>query len=190
MIEPSNEEHTAFEVLSKIDVSKFIEKKGNLSYLSWSHAWNELLKNFPDSTYRVYENVDGFNYHHDSKTAWVKTGVIVQGVEHIEYLPVMDFRNKSIKVADITSMDVNKAIQRSLTKAIGRHGLGLYIYSGEDLPSDDGGSDDKRDAYIAEFKELAKMSDNEKAKETAKDIESFKTDQIKMFILKLKKEGK
>ena len=65
---------------------------------------------------------------------WVKTGVTVNNIEHIEYLPVMDFKNKSIPVENVTSFDVNKTIQRSLTKACARHGLGLYIYAGEDLP--------------------------------------------------------
>jgi hypothetical protein len=64
----------------------------------------------------------------------VKTGVTIEGLEHIEYLPVMDYRNVSIPLDKITSMDMNKAIQRSLTKAAARHGLGLYIYAGEDLP--------------------------------------------------------
>ena len=66
--------------------------------------------------------------------SWVKTGVTIEGMEHIEYLPVMDNRNNSIPADKVTSMDVNKAIQRSLTKAAARHGLGLYIYAGEDLP--------------------------------------------------------
>mgnify|MGYP003114317118 FL=1 len=67
-------------------------------------------------------------------TAWVKTGVTIEGVEHIEYLPVMNNYNKSIPLEEITSFNVNSSIQRSLTKAIARHGLGLYIYAGEDLP--------------------------------------------------------
>lgn len=66
----------------------------------------------------------------------MKTGVTVNGVEHIEYLPVMDFKNRSIPLESVTSFDVNKAIQRSLTKAVARHGLGLYIYAGEDLPEE------------------------------------------------------
>ena len=74
-------------------------------------------------------------YHRDHRSAWVKTGVSIQGIEHIEYLPVMDFRNNSIPLEKIQSTDVNKAIQRSLTKALARHGLGLYVYAGEDLPS-------------------------------------------------------
>ena len=55
-------------------------------------------------------------------------------IEHVEYLPIMDFNNRSIPLEKVTSMDVNNAIQRSLTKACARHGLGLYIYAGEDLP--------------------------------------------------------
>jgi hypothetical protein len=60
--------------------------------------------------------------------------VTVEGIEHIEYLPIMDYRNASIPVDKVVSTDVNKTIQRSLTKAVARHGLGLYIYAGEDIP--------------------------------------------------------
>ena len=90
-----------------------------------------------DAYYTIYENRDGLNYHTDGRTCWVKTGVTINGLEHIEYLPVMDFRNASISYDKVTSFDVNKAIQRSLTKAVARHGLGLYIYAGEDLPEDE-----------------------------------------------------
>lgn len=123
-----------FSKLNSINVNDKVEKKNGLSYLSWSYAWGELKKIFPDSTYKVYENSEGMNYFTDGKTCWVKTGVTVQGIEHIEYLPVMDYKNRSILQSEVTSFDVNKAIQRSLTKAVARHGLGLYIYAGEDLP--------------------------------------------------------
>lgn len=125
---------SAFDVLSKINVNDRTEKKNGLTYLSWAWAWGELLKAYPDSTYTIYENKDGLFYHTDGKTCWVKTGVTVEGKEYVEYLPVMDYKNKSIPVENVTSFDVNKAIQRSLTKAVARHGLGLYIYAGEDLP--------------------------------------------------------
>ena len=126
-----------FNKLNSINVNGKTEKKGNLTYLSWAWAWGEVKKLFPDAVYTIYENADGWNYHTDGRTCWVKTGVTVNGIEHIEYLPVMDNRNVSIMVDKVTSFDVNKAIQRSLTKAIGRHGLGLYIYAGEDLPEAD-----------------------------------------------------
>lgn len=123
-----------FKALNDINVNDKTEKKNGLTYLSWAWAWGEVKKLFPDATYTIYENKDGWNYHTDGKTCWVKTGVTVNGLEHIEYLPVMDYKNRSIPADAVTSFDVNKAIQRSLTKAVARHGLGLYIYAGEDLP--------------------------------------------------------
>ena len=125
-----------FKVLNAINVNEHTERKGNLTYLSWAWAWQTLKQIYPFSFYTIYESADGLFYHTDGRTCWVKTGVTVNGLEHIEYLPVMDMRNKSIALEDVTSTDVNKAIQRSLTKAVARHGLGLYIYAGEDLPDD------------------------------------------------------
>ena len=128
---------SVFEVLNAINVNEHTEKKNNLTYLSWAWAWAEVKKHYPDAYYTIYENRDGLNYHTDGRTCWVKTGVTINGLEHIEYLPVMDFRNASISYDKVTSFDVNKAIQRSLTKAVARHGLGLYIYAGEDLPEEE-----------------------------------------------------
>ena len=123
-----------FNTLNGINVNGKTEQKNGLTYLSWAWAWGEVKKLFPDATYTIYENEAGWNYHTDGRTCWVKTGVTVNGIEHVEYLPVMDFKNRSIAADSVTSFDVNKAIQRSLTKAVARHGLGLYIYAGEDLP--------------------------------------------------------
>lgn len=132
------EELNYFQKLNNINVSDKTEKKNELTYLSWAWAWAEVKKLFPDANYTIYESTlpSGYtvNYYTDGRTAWVKTGVTINGIEHIEELPVMDFRNKSIILDIMTSFDVNKAIQRSLTKACARHGLGLYIYAGEDLP--------------------------------------------------------
>ena len=127
---------SVFATLSKINVNEHTEKKNGLTYLSWAWAWGEVKKAYPTATYTVYEK-DGICYFTDGKTAWVKTGVTIEGLEHIEYLPIMDYNNRSIPLEKVTSFDVNKAIQRSLTKACARHGLGLYIYAGEDLPEGD-----------------------------------------------------
>jgi hypothetical protein len=123
-----------FKVLNDINVNGHTEKKNGLTYLSWAWAWAEVKKLYPDANYNIYKDESGCLYHNDGKTCWVETGVTINGVEHIEYLPVMDNRNRSIPLANVTSFDANKAIQRSLTKACARHGLGLYIYAGEDLP--------------------------------------------------------
>ena len=137
-------EKNYFEILNSVDCNGKTEQKNGLTYLSWAYAWAELKKRFPDATYTVYENEKGWNYFTDESTCWVKTGVTVNGIEHIEYLPVMDFKNKSIPLGSVTSFEVNKAIQRSLTKAIARHGLGLYIYAGEDLPDEADGKSEVR----------------------------------------------
>jgi hypothetical protein len=126
-----------FVELYQVNVNDKVEKKNGLSYVSWPYAWAEVKKRHPDATFTIYEREgqDGpVNYFTDGRTCWVKTGLTINGIEHIEFLPVMDFKNRSILLDNITSMDVNKAIQRSLTKAAARHGLGLYIYAGEDLP--------------------------------------------------------
>lgn len=128
------ENKSVFSVLNAINCNEHVEKKNGLSYLSWAWAWQITKQNFPDANYTIYENPDGWNYFTDGRTCWVKTGVTINGQEHIEDLPVMDFKNRSILLENVTSFDVNKAIQRSLTKALARHGLGLYIYAGEDLP--------------------------------------------------------
>ncbi len=162
---------SVFDTLNEINVNEHTEKKNNLTYLSWAWAWAEVKKKYPLATYTIYENKDGWNYHTDGKTAWVKTGVTIEGLEYIEYLPVMDYKNQSIPLERITSFDVNKAIQRSLTKAVARHGLGLYIYAGEDLPetaSDDGkptnspSADDLREKarLVAKCTELGITLDN------------------------------
>lgn len=150
-----------FAKLNAINVNGKTEQKNGLTYLSWSWAWQEIKKVDPEANYTIYENADGWFYHTDGKTAWVKTGVTVGGVEHIEYLPVMDFKNKSIPVDNITSFDVNKAIQRSLTKACARHGLGLYIYAGEDLPEAERGDDE---TLRAEVKKLIQETNTDTIK--------------------------
>ena len=129
---------SVFGKLAAVNCNEHIEKKNNgkveLSYLSWAWAWHYIKSRYPNAYYTIYERQDGVPYWTDGRTAWVKTGVTIEGMEHIEYLPIMDYRNVSIPLEKITSMDMNKAIQRSLTKAAARHGLGLYIYAGEDIP--------------------------------------------------------
>ena len=131
---------SVFETLNKINVNDKAEQKNGLTYLSWAWAWGEVKKAFTEATFTIYERETQYgpvNYFTDGRTCWVKTGLTIDGLEHIEELPVMDFRNQAISLERVTSTDVNKAIQRSLTKAAARHGLGLYIYAGEDLPEEE-----------------------------------------------------
>lgn len=154
------QEKSLFERLYAVNVNDKVEKKNGLSYVSWPMAWAEVKKAVPDATFTIYERETQYgpvNYFTDGKTCWVKTGITLEGLEHIEMLPVMDFRNQAIPLERVTSMDVNKAIQRSLTKAAARHGLGLYIYAGEDLPEDESDAMKKKaEAQDAENKKIDK----------------------------------
>lgn len=125
---------SVFDVLYSTDVNKHVKPKGRLKYLSWAWAWAYVKLKYPDASYTVYEDSNGNLYHTDGRTCWVKTGVTINNQEYIEYLPIMDMHNQSIPVDKVTSFDANRAVQRSITKACARHGLGLYIYAGEDLP--------------------------------------------------------
>jgi hypothetical protein len=126
---------SVYETLSAISVREKIERKGNLDYLSWANAWAMLKAVYPNAQRKVYEHDHtGFNYFTDGKSAYVKVGIIVNELEHIDYLPVMDFRNNAIPIEKVTAMDVNKTIQRSTAKAIAMHGLGLSLWTGEDIP--------------------------------------------------------
>lgn len=165
-----------FEELVRVNVNDKVEKKNGLSYLSWAFAWSELKKRHPDATYTIYENENGWNYHTDGKTCWVKTGVTVNGIEHIEYLPVMDFKNKSIPLANITSFEVNKTIQRSLTKAVARHGLGLYVYAGEDLPEESDGKNPVKEAPKAKASAPKPAGDDYDAMAPRKALVAFCND--------------
>jgi len=118
--------------LLKINVNDHTERKGNLTYLSWAWAWAEVLKIDPLAVWTAYET-DGLPvvYLKDD-TAMVRVGVTINGNHKSCVLPVMDNRNRAIQNPD--AFAINTAIMRCLAKAIAMHGLGLYIYAGEDLP--------------------------------------------------------
>lgn len=129
--------------LLQINVSGHTEKKNGLTYLSWAWAWAEVLKIDPLARWHAVEYSDERGcarpcmYLADG-TAMVKTEVTIKGETKVCLLPVMDHRNKAIKNPD--AFAINTAIMRCMTKAISMHGLGLYIYAGEDLPMTDGDS--------------------------------------------------
>ena len=128
---------SVFATLQEVAIKSKVEQKGNLDYISWANAWQMLKEKFPEAQRKVYEHDHtGLNYFTDGKTAYVKVGIIVEGLEHIDYLPIMDFRNNPVSVDKLTCTEVNKAIQRSTAKAIAMHGLGIQLWTGEDLPAD------------------------------------------------------
>ena len=134
---------TVFERLSAINVNDHVEKKDNLTYLSWAWAWSKTKTECPDATYKIleteYDEALGFMCH---------TNVTIEGETLEMWLPVMDGANKSMKKAEYsyssrygdkkveaaTTFDINKTIMRCLVKNLAMFGLGIYIYAGEDLP--------------------------------------------------------
>ena len=119
------------ENLLALNVNDHTEKKNNLTYLSWAWAWAEALKADPQATFKV-ELFDGKCYMDVNGTGMVWVTVTIFGKPMTCMLPVMDYRNKPIPNPD--AFAVNTAIMRCMTKALSLHGLGLYIYAGEDLP--------------------------------------------------------
>jgi hypothetical protein len=137
---------TTFEKLSAVNVNKYVEKKNNLTYLSWAYAWAETKKHCPDARYEIldteYDDAIGFMCH---------TQVTIEGETLSMWLPVMDSKNQAMKkqmysyttrygekqVAQATTTDINKTIMRCLTKNLAMFGLGIYIYAGEDMPMED-----------------------------------------------------
>lgn len=121
-----------WKTLSAIDCGQHIEKKGNLSYLSWSWAWSTLMAHYPASEFQIHAD----EIHADGSVT-VHCAVTVEGLTRKMWLPVMDHKNNSIKNPD--SRKISDAKMRCLVKCIALFGLGLYIYAGEDLPhiSDD-----------------------------------------------------
>ena len=121
--------------LSKIDVSDKVEKKMNLSYLSWAWAWGTMMDNYPDAQYNFYENQEtGVPYVTlPDGTAEVRCRVTIGSLAREMWLPVMDFKNNA--VANPSAREVSDTKMRCLVKTLGMWGLGLYIYAGQDLPS-------------------------------------------------------
>jgi len=121
--------------LLKVNVNEHTEKKNNLTYLSWAWAWAEALKADSTATFDV-QSFEGKPYMDVNGTGMVWVTVTMFGQPRTCMLPVMDYKNKPILNPD--AFAVNTAIMRCMTKALALHGLGLYIYAGEDLPEDDG----------------------------------------------------
>ena len=146
-----NENKSVFETLFEINVNDHIEKKKDLTYLSWLYAWAEVKKKYPNATYKIHLfGEKQLPYVFDESTGYmVFTSVTIENLTHTMWLPVMDSANKTMKstsytyntkfkkdilVEAATMFDVNKTIMRCLVKNLAMFGLGLYIYSSEDLP--------------------------------------------------------
>jgi len=152
-----------FKELNAVNANELTEKKGRFTYLSWAHAWAELKKLYPDSTFEKHEfDHCGIMlpYMKDAQgQTYVKVSVTVEGVTLSETMPVLNHSNKSI--SDPNSFDVNTQLQRCLAKAIAMHGLGLYIYAGEDLPDSNRDASNEANEPVADHTEEQKKAFDE-----------------------------
>lgn len=162
-----------FENLNAIDVRGKIKDKNGLSYLSWASAWAEVKKQYPDANYTIHRQImDELGntrfWHDDGKSGWVEVSVNIDGAEITEVLAIMDFRNKAIPAESITSVDANKSLKRCLVKCCALHGLGLFIFEGEDLPE----SLSKIETLKVEVDELVhkKVKQSDKAKQAVAEL--------------------
>lgn len=143
--------NSVFATLSAINLNDKVEKKKDLTYLSWTYAWSEVKKIYPDAQYEV-KFFDGYPFVEDDNLGYmVFTTVTIEGQTHMMWLPVMDGANKSMKYEEYTydtrygqktvekasMFDINKTIMRCLVKNLAMFGLGIYIFAGEDLPDGD-----------------------------------------------------
>ncbi len=159
--------NSVFEKLDSVDVSKKAEKKGRFTYLSWAWAVRELLRIAPDSTWVVHEwGIKGNKqpYMQTQAGCFVKVSLTVDGITREQVHPVLDNRNQPIK--EPNAFEINTSIQRCLAKAIALHGLGLYIFAGEDLPDNSLSSND-----VSELFNLADKVGKEEAERVRKALE-------------------
>lgn len=134
-LEDSARENSVFKLLNEYDITEHLKKKDKIIYLPWSKAWTIIKSLFPTARFTIHKTNDGCIYHTDGKTAWVEVSITINGWTETESLAVMDFRNKSIPVESITSADAEKSIKRCLVKCAALHGLGLSLWTGEELSS-------------------------------------------------------
>jgi len=180
-----------YKVLSRINVNDHIEKRAvknkktgettYLSYLSWAWAWDTLMGLYPDSYTTINRPSDNdFPYWTDGNTCWVDVSVTLvwNGNKRVrsEVFPIMGYSNQSIPLDAVTSFDVNTALQRAWTKAIARHGLGFYIYAGQDLPNE----------KAEEQKQKARSPIT--GDQTKKVLELYKPEEIDKMLKRLKLE--
>lgn len=145
-VENHQSHRESVERMLSLDCGQFIEKRGNLSYLSWASAWDRVLREDPTANYHVHQFADGPVQRMPTKGWMVWVDVTIHGLTRTMYLPVMDNRNQAIAEPD--AFAINKTIQRALAKGIAMHGLGLYVYRGEDVP--EGGKGQPEDSLDPE----------------------------------------
>jgi hypothetical protein len=180
-----------FEEVVKLNVNDYTEKKNGLTYISWSNAWREFCKIYPQARYTIQKDANGIPAFGNSKLGYmVYTSVTVDDITHDMWLAVTDHRNKAILEPDMVA--INKAIMRCLTKNLAMFGLGLYIYAGEDLPDDaeEIEKEKERENIAKAIRAIKKLNKDKELnlilKELNSNLEELDTDKLKYIYNKLK----
>lgn len=168
-IKKSENNKSIFENLNTVDVKVKVKTKNGFDYLPWASAWEEVKKLYPDAIHTIYRQImDDYGntrfWHDDGKSGWVEVGVTINNLEHRVILPIMNLQNKAIPAENITSVEANKSVARCLVKACAFHGLGLYIFQGEDLPEETREINDLVEKIDALVKKKVGLSDSAKSK--------------------------
>ena len=168
-------DNPAWKQLKAVDIKDMIEKKGKFSYISWAMAWSALCDIYPDATMEKHCNEHGFPVFKD-ENGWcfTKVTVTVNAKSITEMLPVLNNFNKPIKNPD--SMDINSSLQRCLAKAIALHGLGVHVYSGEDIVDipDNLGEEDAKPKAIQKSEVKKVEEEVKKVEEKASTVDTLK----------------
>lgn len=166
-------EKSIFQTLSEIDISSKVKSKNGSKYLPWSDAWAYVKSIYPKATYEVLtDDRTGNNYFTDDRTCWVETKVTIEDEVQVESLPVMNHKNQAIALDDVDSCAVNKAQKRCLVKCLALFGLGLSLWTGEELS------------------DAAKATKKEKDKESKKTAALLKKAQDDLLAVMKEKAGK
>lgn len=179
--EKSSSELSVWEDLSKKDLSERIETKDyqtksgkpySLKYISWAWAWGEVKNSYPDASYEVHDNIT-----YPDNTVEVRVSVTIEGQTHMMWLPVMDYKNDAKK--NPTSKDISDSRMRCFAKAIAMHGLGHYVYAGEDLPEGNGEapqSEEKTEEVVDPIQEATPTPPPPTEPPTEVDLDKVKED--------------
>lgn len=201
-----------FNTLNNLNVNDRTEKKQGLTYLSWAWAWQELKKKYPEATYNIHKFGESQKpYLLDEDLGYmVFTDVTIEGITHEMWLPVLNGANKAMKnksytydtnskkgilVEQATMFNINTSIMRCLVKNLAMHGLGIYIYAGEDIPSEE--KDELNKPKLATIEQVEAMNDLMDSKRinamlkayNVSKIDEIEESQAKIIISKLIKES-
>lgn len=165
-----SEQESVFNVLSGVEVGNKVRQKGKFYYVSWSNAVRVMLKNYPEANW-TFTSFEGLPYLETKAGAFVECTVTISGIARTQMMPILDFKNQSVKEPD--SMQINKSQMRALTKAIALHGFGLDLWAGEDLDDAEEREEEMQEERLRKAKKDAEIKELERNEWVDKQINAM-----------------